>query len=233
MKEKILIVLVVFLVVSLFMGCQGASTEQKLSPGEKEPYPSKEETKEIKAKETPEETLPQKEVSEKMKVLMIIATNNFRDEEYERPREIFEANGMEVVVASSSLDIARGMLGMTVKPDILVDEVRVEDYAAIVFVGGSGADEYYTNSSALSIAKEAANSNKILAAICIAPVTLANAGVLAGKRATVFSSKINEIKNKGAIYVAEDVVKDGNIITASGSQAAYRFGQTIVEALKP
>jgi hypothetical protein len=45
------------------------------------------------------------------KILMIIASQNFRDEELFKPRELFIKEGMEVILASSSsLEVSRGML---------------------------------------------------------------------------------------------------------------------------
>jgi len=45
-------------------------------------------------------------------------------------------------MVSTSKEEARGMLGAKVKPDLLLSELKVEDYAAVVFVGGVGASEY-------------------------------------------------------------------------------------------
>jgi len=72
---------------------------------------------------------------------MIIAHRDFRDEEYEEPRQIFEANRATITVASSSLEVATGALGAQVKPDLLLADAAVGDYDAIVFVGGPGAQE--------------------------------------------------------------------------------------------
>jgi len=237
--ERLSALLAVLLITVLVAGCQignygeQESTSMKKAPGQ--PEEIKDTIKESPANEEKvinEKSMEGREVSGKMKALMIIAKTNFRDEEYVEPRKVLEANGIEVIVASSSLATARGMLGTTIKPDILIDDVVVSNYDAIIFVGGSGAEEYYANQKALSIAKESVDSGKVLAAICIAPVILANAGVLNGKRATVFSSKIANIKAKGAIYVSKDVVQDGNIITACGPGAANAFGKAIVGAMK-
>ena len=73
---------------------------------------------------------------------------------------------------------------------------------------------------------------KIIAAICIAPVTLANAGILNGKKATVFPSGKNDLIRNGAKYTGDSVTVDGNIITANGPMAAEAFGKKIVEMLK-
>lgn len=165
------------------------------------------------------------------KVVMIIASHDFRDEELFKPRDLFLERGMKVILASSSLKTARGMLGGTAQPDILIKEVKVEEFDAIVFVGGMGSSEYWEDPVAREIVKKAVALNKIIGAICIAPVTLANAFILEGKKATVFSSEINKLKNKGAIYTGKNVEVDGNIITANGPQAAEEFGKAIIQSL--
>lgn len=165
------------------------------------------------------------------KVAMIIASQNFRDEELLKPKEILEKAGVEVLVVSTTRGEARGMLGARVTPDLLLSELRVEDFAAIVFVGGIGASQYWEDPLAHRICREALEKGKILAAICIAPVTLANSGVLAGRRATVYPTEAEKLREKGAIYTGAKVEKDGKIITASGPEAAEDFGRAILAAL--
>ena len=134
-------------------------------------------------------------------------------------------------VIHPSKEIAKGSLGATAKIDITVNEIEVKNYDAIIFVGGNGSSEYWENEQAHNIAQEAVKQNKILAAICIAPVTLAKAGVLKDKKATVFESEIEEIKKYGAIYTGKNVEIDENIITANGPQSAKEFGEKILSLI--
>ena len=164
-------------------------------------------------------------------VLMIVAHQNFRDEELFKPRSILEDAGARVTVASSSLDPAKGMLGGTAQPDMLVRDVDAGDYDAVVLIGGAGAKEYWEDESAHAVARRAAEEGKVLAAICIAPVTLANAGLLKGKKVTVWKSEASRVKAKGALYTGSDVETDGRIITADGPEAAEKFGRALVKAL--
>lgn len=166
------------------------------------------------------------------KVVMIISTQDFRDEELFQPKDILEKNGIAVKVASGSLKQASGMLGGTFKPDILVTDINVRDFDAIIFVGGSGASLYWDDPVAHKLAQEANSTGRVVAAICIAPVTLAKAGILKGKRATVFSSEGSLLAAEGANYTGRPVEKDGNIITASGPSAAREFADELVKALK-
>ena len=167
------------------------------------------------------------------RALMIIAPTDFRDEELLHTKEELERVGAKVTIASSKTDEARGMLGARVTPDITLGQVKVDDYDAVVFVGGSGSAVYFKDNRALSIASEAFSKGKTICAICIAPVILANAGVLKGKRATVWPDKcIQMIEGRGATYTGKPVEVDGNVITAPGPEAAREFGRAIAKALK-
>jgi len=162
---------------------------------------------------------------------MIIAPRNFRDEELFDTKEELESSGNSVVIASTKTDTATGMLGGTAKPNITIDDVNVGDYDAVVFVGGSGSSIYFNNQKAHEIARAANDSGKLVAAICIAPSTLANAGLLKSKKATSFPSEEGNLRSRGANYTGKPVEKDGNIITADGPRSAREFGRMIAESL--
>jgi protease I len=165
------------------------------------------------------------------KILMIIASDNFRDEEYLEPKQIFDDNGIHVTTASSQTGELKGMLGVMVITNTNINSVNVADYDAVVFVGGTGASEYFDSARAHAIATEAYSSGKITAAICIAPSILANAGVLEGKQATAYESEQENLQSHGAAYTGQAVTRDGNIITGNGPAAATEFGNAIVTAL--
>lgn len=165
------------------------------------------------------------------KVLMIIASSNFRDEEYAEPRKVLEAAGARVIVACSSMNTAKGKLGLEVKPDVLIGEVKESDYDGIVFVGGGGSKEYFDSPVAHKLAQGFYGRGKLTSAICIAPAILANAGLLSGKKATSFPSSADTLKAKGAIFTDSGVERDGKIVTGVGPEAARKFGEKLVQVL--
>ena len=168
----------------------------------------------------------------KMKnAVMIVAQENFRDEELLQPKEILEKNGIEVKIASTTLEEIKGMLGAAVKPDILLSDLDYRKFDAVIFIGGNGASQYWDDPLAHELARLALNNNKVVAAICIAPVTLGRAGLLKGRRATVWNSEAKQLQALGANYTARPVEKDANIITAAGPFAAREFGEEISRAL--
>jgi protease I len=67
--------------------------------------------------------------------------------------------------------------------------------------------------------------------ICIAPVILANAGLLKDKNATVFPDGIEKLQAGKAIYTGNIVEVDGRLITGCGPEAAEKFGNELVKLL--
>lgn len=168
---------------------------------------------------------------------MVVASKGFRDEEYFVPREVVENAGFEVKVASDKPGVALGDDGGEVKVDYALNEVGPADYDAVAFIGGPGALKHLDNEASYEIARKAKNAGKLTCAICIAPVILAKAGILKGKKATVWTSSLDKsakktIEAKGAKFLDKNVVKHGKIITACGPKAAREFGGKINARLK-
>ena len=131
------------------------------------------------------------------------------------------------------------MLGARVFATMTTKEAlaKVADFAAVIFVGGSGSNVYHNDSVAYQIAQNVASSpNHVLAGICWGVVTLAKAGVLTGKKMTGWVSPSGEEKkifaaNK-ALFQDKDIVVDGNIVTANGPHAAHEFGMEIKKLME-
>jgi len=89
----------------------------------------------------------------------------------------------------------------------------------------------------LAMVKETIEAGKTLGAICVAPAILAKAGVLSGKKATVWSSALDKsiikiLNDSGAICQSDSVVADGGIVTASGPDYAEAFALKIIDSIK-
>lgn len=163
------------------------------------------------------------------KALLIVAFDKFRDEEYAEPRRVLEEAGWQVTVASSQLGTATGKLGLKVKVDATLDKVIAKDFDAVMFVGGPGANVYYHDPLAHQLAKGAIEHNKVLGAICGAPPILAYAGVLKGKKATMFTDT-GDLAKGGATHTGQGVEVDGKIITATGPHTAKAWAEAIIES---
>ena len=173
---------------------------------------------------------------ENKKIAIVIAFRDFRDAEYFVPKEILEKAGVKIITVSTKLGMSIGADGGDTEVDLLVKNLNVANFDAVVFIGGPGCLQYLDNENSYKVARETIEKNKILGSICVSPVILARAGVLKEKRATVWSSPMDRgpvriLKENGVIYEDKDVVVDGKIITANGPGAAEEFGQKLVDLL--
>jgi len=170
------------------------------------------------------------------KAVLIIADQNFQDREYFVTKETLEDGGMEVKTAAGQKGTAEGVFGFKAGVDLPVAEVKPVNFDAVVFIGGGGALEYLDNEISYDLVRETIRQNKILAAICVAPVILAKAGALKNKKATVWRNSsdkepIKILEKNGAEFVDKNVVVDGKIITANGPVAAEEFGENILKLI--
>lgn len=165
------------------------------------------------------------------KILIVIAYQDFQDDEYRVVSEYLGMLGAVIEVASSSIGEARGVNSSLVEVNILINDVNPYQHDALVFIGGPGSVEYQYNETVLELARQFIQSRKIVAAICIAPLILAKAGILSGKHATVWvgyeNEEYKELESSGAKYTGEPVTVDKHIITANGPESATKFAEAI------
>jgi len=168
------------------------------------------------------------------KGLIIIAQLDFQPVEYSDTRKELEKAGIEISVASLTTEIAVGKDGSQVRPDIAIDDVNSEEYDSLVIIGGPGAPVLGKYEAVLNLIREFNEHNKVIGAICIAPTILALSGILRNKKATVWNKDLLQekvLEKYEARYVDEEVVVEGNIVTANGPAAAHSFGVRLSELI--
>lgn len=173
--------------------------------------------------------------SNSMKILIAVAPEKYRDEELAMPVAAFQKAGIAYDITSTRRGPCSGMLGAKTTATLMFEEVNPKWYGCIVIIGGSGSQTYLWDDDLLvNLVKYFYESKKIIAAICLAPVVLAHAGILNGIKATFFESpdSVREMKAGGAVPVNKPVVVDGRIITANGPAAAQEFAGAILSAIK-
>lgn len=166
-----------------------------------------------------------------MEILMVVAQREFRDEEFVEPKNALEAAGHRVTIASKAVGPCTGTKGSAVRATVALSEARATRYDGAVFIGGEGARTLFDDPAAHRIAMELSRAGKVLGAICIAPVILARAGVLVGKKATVFPTEMESLKARHAVAKQQEVVIDGKLVTASSPAHARAFGAALVQVL--
>jgi PfpI family intracellular protease len=114
-----------------------------------------------------------------------------------------------------------------------VSDVSVDEFDALVLPGGTvNPDKLRVDSSAVTFVREFMNSGKPVAAICHGPLTLVEAGVVAGRTLTSYPSIRTDLRNAGARVVDQEVVVDGNLVTSRSPADLPAFCAGIVAQLE-
>lgn len=168
--------------------------------------------------------------------ILIMATNGFEQSELQVPLERLREAGAKVDVAAPEAGEIRGWKeknwGDTVPVDKTLDQVRVEDYAALVLPGGViNPDTLRTRPRAVEIVREFMKAGKTVAAICHGPWMLAEADVLKNRRITSYKSVRTDMINAGAQWVDEEVVVDNGLVTSRSPADLDAFVPKIIEEI--
>jgi protease I len=117
--------------------------------------------------------------------------------------------------------------------DVTVADTSVDEYAGLVLPGGvANPDALRLDEGAVAFTRDFLASGKPLAAICHAPWTLVEAGVLQGRTLTSWPSLRTDITNAGGTWTDERVVVDGNLITSRNPDDLPAFVSALVESLQ-
>lgn len=139
---------------------------------------------------------------------------------------------IEVVVAGLKPGIVKASRGTLLVPDVTLDVALQEDFDMIVLPGGMpGMTHLRDDPRIISLLQKMARENKFTCAICAAPVVLADAGLLKGKKATSYPGFVDTMNLSDTTFSNEAVVRDGKIITSRGPGTAMDFALVLIEAL--
>jgi protease I len=169
-------------------------------------------------------------------VLVFVPQQFFSEDEYEPTVRHLGMAGLDVKVVAAETTPAVGTgpeNRLVVEPDLVLADVRAEDFAALVLIGGSGMALYWDDSLLHARCRDFAQAGKVVAAIGIAPITLARAGVLNGRKATVFPdrSAVGFLKAGGCRYSFRPLVTDRHIITAASAERVGPFARAVAAAV--
>lgn len=116
--------------------------------------------------------------------------------------------------------------------DFTVDEINVDDYAAIAIPGGFEQYGFYKDAydeRFFKLIKAFYTPGKMVASICVGALPVAKSGILIGKDATCYNNPIRRqaLKDFGANIVHQPIVESDGILTswnpATAMDVAYRL----------
>src|SRR4051794_38279823 len=123
-----------------------------------------------------------------MATALVLLADGFEEVEAVTIIDVLRRGEVAVTTASLAGKRVHGSHDIVVESDALLNDVSVDDFDALVLPGGPAAKILREDARAQTAIKRAAAAGKLLAALCAGPTALEVAGVLAGKRATVYPS---------------------------------------------
>ncbi len=166
----------------------------------------------------------------------ILTENGFEQIELTSPREALQEAGVNVDVVSPQHDEVRAWdkdnWGIRVKVDKPLDEASPENYDALMLPGGvMNPDDLRQNQQAIAFIKHFLESGKPIAAICHAPQTLIETGMLNGRTLTSYPSLRTDLINAGAEWVDKEVVVDNGLVTSRSPRDLPAFNKKMLEEM--
>jgi len=162
---------------------------------------------------------------------------------------IFLAHGFEETEAVGTLDVLRrggidttlisitggrkvtGAHGIILEADALLSKTDFTPFDALVLPGGMPGSANLNGCNPLKQRLAIHfHEEKLVAAICAAPMILGGMGLLFGRRATCYPGFESYLT--GATLAGEPVVTDGNVITGKGPGFVFAFALAIIRYLK-
>ncbi|MDO8727844.1 MAG: DJ-1/PfpI family protein [Candidatus Methanoperedens sp.] len=160
---------------------------------------------------------------------LVLMAEGYEEIELTSIVDILRRGGVTVTIAGLKDGLITGSRGIKMQPDVTLDGIK-EMYDIIILPGGSpGYVNLGNDRRVIDLVKRYNAEGKIVAAICAGPSVLVKAGILGGKKVTIFKGMENELKN--AVYVDKTVVVDGNILTSQGPGTAMEFALELLKRL--
>lgn len=165
------------------------------------------------------------------KVLFFVA-DEYEDLELQYPRlRLLEAE-CEVVIAGEKKDqIYKGKHGYPQKATAAFEEIRADDFDALIIPGGYAPDKLRVIPKVLEITKEFDQQQKIIAFICHAGWIPISAKVLKGVKCTSYKAIKDDMMNAGAVWVDEEVVVDRHFVSSRCPDDLPKFSLAVLRAL--
>lgn len=165
-----------------------------------------------------------------MKKVAVLLADGFEESETLTIVDILRRAEITAHLISIDSELVRGAHDIVVKADAILG-AETSQYDMVVLPGGMpGASNLKQSDQVISLLKEMNSSNKYVAAMCAAPIALAEAGLLESKQFTAYVGYENKIETTGT-FKEDIVVVDGNLITSRGPATSYAFAYKLVDVL--
>ncbi len=168
------------------------------------------------------------------KKIAILATDGVEQVELTEPQKALKEAGAEVTVVSLKPGTIQGMnhdqKGDSLPVDKTLADVKPEQFDGLVLPGGVANPDYLrVDEQAVAFVKSFASNGKPIAAICHGPWTLIEADAVRGKKMTSWPSLQTDLRNAGATWTDEAMVRDGMLVTSRKPDDLKQFNAAAIE----
>ena len=164
--------------------------------------------------------------------VLILSADGFEDSELLLPWSRLQEENVDVDIASPTAGSIRGKHGYEAPATLAIDDVRAEDYDAVIVPGGRAPARLCRSAKVLDLIRTFVAAGKPVSAICHGPEVLISAGVLRGRSATCYRTVAGRLEAAGAHYRDAEVVVDGNLITSRQPSDLPAFMRETVKKLR-
>ena len=167
-----------------------------------------------------------------MKIACLLG-QGFEDSEFRVPYDRLKAEGYQVdIIGVKSGEELKGYKGKEkVKAEKAIDQVRADDYDALLIPGGQSPDHLRVDRRVVEFVKKFDQAGKPIAAVCHGPQLLIAAHLVKGRTLTAWQTIQDDLRQIGANVKDAPVVKDGNWITSRKPDDLEQFSTAMIEEL--
>jgi len=168
--------------------------------------------------------------------MAILATDGVEQDELVGPRKFLRQRGAEATLLSPKGHGIQAMQhhekGDTIPFDRTLAEAESREFGAVLLPGGAmNADTLRMNEEARRFVREADRAGKPIAVICHAPWLLISAGLVKGRTLTGYHTIQDDLRNAGAEWKDEEVVRDRNWATSRQPSDIPAFNRAFAKML--
>ncbi len=167
------------------------------------------------------------------KKVAILVADGFEQVELSKPREALDHAGAVTQIVSPAGKKVKGWnhteWGEEMDVDVALKSADPGEFDALQLPGGvMNPDHLRMDPAAVKFVKHFFESGKPVAAICHAPWSLIEADVVRGRKITSWPSLKTDLRNAGAEWVDEEVVRDGNLVTSRKPDDIPAFNREMI-----
>jgi protease I len=168
------------------------------------------------------------------KKVAILVADGFEQIELTEPKKALEEAGATTQIVSPARGEVQGWnhdeKADRFAVDMALDRARSDDYDALLLPGGvRNPDQLRVLTRAVEFVDGFFAAGKPVAAICHAPWTIIETGVLRGKTITSWPSLKTDLENAGATWVDREVVVESGLVTSRRPDDIPAFNQKMIE----